>query len=102
MRAGPRRGEPKRRGVRPGGVVRAARFRGRWATDLHGRCEASTPPRHALSMGRSALVIAGCLFLTLLVATVLSILWRPRRPQPRKDMPLSDSAGDAQFAAQAR
>jgi hypothetical protein len=55
-------------------------------------------------MGGSALVIAGCLFLAMLVGTALSILWRPRRPQPRKPRleVLSGGAGDAHFAAQAQ
>lgn len=47
---------------------------------------------------------AGALFLFVIVATVLSILLRPRRPQPRKPRleVLSGGAGDAQFVAQAQ
>jgi hypothetical protein len=42
----------------------------------------------------------GALLLAMLVFTVASILLRPRRHRPPQ--PLSDSAGSAQFAAQAR
>jgi hypothetical protein len=51
-------------------------------------------------MGGSALVIAGCLFLAMLVGTALSILWRQPR-KPRLEV-LSGGAGDAHFAAQAQ
>jgi hypothetical protein len=49
-------------------------------------------------------VIVGCLFIAMLVGIVLSILWRPRRPQPPKPRleVLSGGAGDAQFTAQAQ